>query len=61
MFAVTFFAYGCPDFGQEEYYTEEKLFSTWFAAEKFIRSLEDFAFCSVVYHFSCFEDDIIPF
>ena len=51
MFAVTFVDYGCPDFGQQEYYEVEKLFSSWSAAEKFIRSLEDFEFCSAVYHF----------
>jgi hypothetical protein len=58
MFAVTFLDYGCPDFGQQEYHKEERLFSTWKAAEAFIRSLEDWEFCSAVWHSSCFD---IPF
>ena len=60
MFAVTYYDYGCPDSGGQQYYEEEKLFSNWPAAERYIRSLEDYEFISAAYHFSCFEDDI-PF
>jgi hypothetical protein len=35
MFAVTYYDYGCPDFGDQEYYEEEKLFSRP-AAERYI-------------------------
>ena len=68
MFTVTFLDYGCPDFGGQEYYEDEKLFSNWQQAQEFINSLEDYEFKAAAYHFSCnacyglfcFEDEI-PF